>query len=300
MSCYVLSILFFCTIFLSAPCPAYSENPNILAAQAAGEYDSGNFGEAAAIFELAAGLDPNNYKFNIGLGNSKYRLNDFSAAERAFRRAASLPLDAQSQANALYNLGNSLVQLNRLEEAIRNYEESLKIVPDQKHVENNLEYAKKLLEEQKQEKDSLGQDQESQKENRQDSDQQDNNQQETSENQNQQQSGQNENEQDNSDEKNNGSDKPDENNLGNGTCLGEVCSPKQENQNSSNEPDPHPAQQAPSGTNNKDNESEQSAIAGETLLNALTEDRGTQKEFRRAEALQQIETSGGKLPLRDW
>ena len=162
---YVLAFYTLCIFFSST---AYAENPNVLAAQAAKEYDNNNFESAAELFGQATKLRTDNYKFSTGLGNSKYRLNDFTAAAEAFEKAVFMTKKSQenavsndelrqAQADTLYNLGNSLVQLNKLEEAINNYEESLKIVPEQKDVINNLEYAKKLLEEQKKEDSSCSQ-----------------------------------------------------------------------------------------------------------------------------------------------
>jgi len=315
---------------------AYSENANALASQASQEYDLDNFKEATKLFEQATTLEPNNYKFNIGLGSSKYKLNDFSSAEAEFRKALSA-IQSQPQpptqqyADALYNLANSLVQQNKLEEAIKNYEESLKTIPDQEHVKNNLEYAKKLLEEQKKQEQQNGQssDQDSEKQDGQ-KDKQDDEQKNKEQNNQQQDDKQNSETNPNSPQDNNENSKKDQEQDGQSNDKNNQQNNQQDSQQS-NQQDSQDDQQNNKGASDKDNQPnnrqndtdqpdnpnefdpnninqsehdandhDQSAIAGETLLNALTEHRGAQRNFRHAEALKQIKSSGGKLPQRDW
>ena len=299
----------FCTLYIFISFPAYAENPNSLAAKAAKEYENNNFESAAMLFEQAAQPETDNYKFNTGLGNSKYRLNDFAAAAEAFGKAAlmaeKLQGDSaeinQARADTLYNLGNSLVQLNKLEEAIKNYEKSLEIIPNQEDVVNNLEYAKKLLEEQQKEDNSSAQNSSDDDDNdkQQNSEQDSNDNQQDSPEKNQQNGEDNQNsEQDN--DKDNQQGSSDDNQQSNSD---EQQDSEQDNasnsQNATDDGKNNIDDNKDNAGNNRDN-TEQSEISGETLLNALSENRNAQMNFRRAEALQQIKSSGGKLPERDW
>ncbi|WP_337843607.1 VWA domain-containing protein [Rheinheimera sp.] len=75
-------------------------------------------------------------------GNAAYRAGDFAAAEKSYRQA--------SGPDASYNLGNSLAQQQRFDEAIQAYEDTLAHQPDHANAAHNLEQVKKALEQQKQ------------------------------------------------------------------------------------------------------------------------------------------------------
>lgn len=78
-------------------------------------------------------------------GVSCYRAGKFSEAEDWFRQSDR----AEISCNATYNLGNSLVQQNKLKEAIVAYEAVIEKWPEHAKAKENLELAKKMLEEQK-------------------------------------------------------------------------------------------------------------------------------------------------------
>ena len=66
-------------------------------------------------------------------------------------------------ADALYNKGNALANLQKFPEAIKAYEQALKQNPELKDAKKNLEYLKKLLEQQKQQSGQNSQKQKDQK-----------------------------------------------------------------------------------------------------------------------------------------
>ncbi|MEI8124772.1 MAG: VWA domain-containing protein [Parachlamydiaceae bacterium] len=116
-------------------------------------FDSGNY-EAAA----------NDFQDPYRKGVAYYRANDFAEAEKMFRHS-SRPEVASS---AAYNLGNCLVQQQKLKDAITVYEDLLKQWPDHTKAKENLEIVKKMLEEQKE--NSSKSDDSNQQENQEDSD----------------------------------------------------------------------------------------------------------------------------------
>ena len=83
-------------------------------------------------------------------------------------------------ADALYNKGNALANLQKFPEAIKAYEQALKQNPELKDAKKNLEYLKKLLEQQKQQSGQNSQDQQDQKDQSQQNDSQQNQQQDQS------------------------------------------------------------------------------------------------------------------------
>lgn len=103
--------------------------------QANQAYEKGDYTTAGHTFQ-----DP--YRKGVAC----YRMGDYATAEEMFRQSTRSELAS----SAAYNLGNTLVQLNRLPEAITAYEDVLKKWPDHKQAKENLELVKKMLEQQEQ------------------------------------------------------------------------------------------------------------------------------------------------------
>jgi Ca-activated chloride channel family protein len=287
---------------------AFAESADKLGHLAELQYKVGDFEAAGRIFEQALGLEPDNYKLNLGLGNSYYRQNKFTEAEQYFQKAAQAE-SAEQKADALYNLGNSLVQLGKYQEAVSAYQGSLQIAPNQKNVADNLEYAKKLLQAENQSESNQEEQQDNSTPQSQDAN-----------------SGANQSSAVNSGADNSegsassGQEQSAENNTtGNNSSNGSqdnkqsVQDGSEAADNSSQAMSDEAEGGESSAENNQANEDlnfqsgeemqdlkEQSAIAGEALLNALREDRAALKEFRRAEASKQLENYGNKLPNKDW
>jgi Ca-activated chloride channel family protein len=94
-------------------------------------YQQGDYATAWQRFE-----DP------LWKGNAAYKAQDYAAAEQSYRQ-----LDT---ADALYNLGNSLAQQQKYQQAIEAYEQALTKNPQFEKAQQNLDTVKKALEQQKQ------------------------------------------------------------------------------------------------------------------------------------------------------
>lgn len=131
-------------------------------------------------------------------GVAYYKAGKFAEAEEMFRQS-SRP-DVAS--HATYNLGNALVQQQKLKEAITAYEDVLKTWPDYTKAKDNLELVKTLLEQQQQENsNSENSDQQDQEQNQDDSKKQNQNDKKDSENSKDQQESQENQQQDQQDSK---------------------------------------------------------------------------------------------------
>lgn len=84
-----------------------------------------------------------------------YRMGDYPAAEEMFRQSTR----PEVASSAAYNLGNALVQQNKLKDAIAAYEDVLKKWPDHTLAQENLELVKKMLEEQESKQQNGNEDQ---------------------------------------------------------------------------------------------------------------------------------------------
>lgn len=75
-------------------------------------------------------------------GNAAYRSGDYQAAEQLFRQ--------DNSAAGRYNLGNSLMQQQKFEEALQAYQAAEKLQPDLAGLAQNTELARQLLQQQQQ------------------------------------------------------------------------------------------------------------------------------------------------------
>ncbi|MBM4253093.1 MAG: VWA domain-containing protein [Deltaproteobacteria bacterium] len=114
---------------------------------------------------------------------ARYRKGDFAGAARGFA-AASDSTDQALAERALFNLGNTQVELGKLDEAIKAYENALALDPKDQEAKDNLEYVKKLKEQQQNQPQNENQNQPNSDHNQ--SDQQQNQQQNNQGQQNQQ------------------------------------------------------------------------------------------------------------------
>lgn len=107
--------------------------------QANQAFENGDYSSAGNAFQ-----DP--YRKGVAY----YRMGDYSSAEQMFRQSTR----PEVASSAAYNIGNALVQQNKLKEAITAYENVLEKWPDHIHAKENLELVKKMLEQQEQQQDN--------------------------------------------------------------------------------------------------------------------------------------------------
>lgn len=138
-----------CCLALAFAADAQAQFEEFLGRAASDSYKVGDFELALKKFGEGARENPEDYRFFVGEGASNYRLGRFEEAQASFFKAVEAANDSSSKGFAIYNAGNSLVQLGQFEDAIKIYEEALKLIPDDKETKENLAYVKRLLEEKK-------------------------------------------------------------------------------------------------------------------------------------------------------
>lgn len=93
----------------------------------------------------------NSFEDSSWQGSSYYRSGDYEQALKAFQQ--------KDTAEALYNQGNALAQLKRVDEAIEAYDQALKKKPQHEDAKANKAYLEELKKQQEQQKDQQQQDQ---------------------------------------------------------------------------------------------------------------------------------------------
>jgi Ca-activated chloride channel family protein len=135
-------------------------NLSFAAAPGLDAYRQDNFPEAYQEFEKTLKEHPQTNaadKIEFDAGAAAYKMKDFNKALNSFSQALLSP-DAGLQSRSHYNLGNTLYQrgdgqkkddekLKDWTNALQHYEQSLKIAPDNKEAQENLEYVKRKIEE---------------------------------------------------------------------------------------------------------------------------------------------------------
>jgi Ca-activated chloride channel family protein len=157
-------------------------------------FEAGDFPTAAAGFQDQEVGDPDQPAHSYNRALSQFKAGQYAEAAQGFERAASAAVEPRLKQDSWFNLGNARVGAGKLPEAKAAFEQALALDPGDRSARENLEYVKKLIEEQKK-----------QQEQKQD-EQQDQNQ---DQNQDQQQNDQ-KNDQSQPDEQQNQQDKPSE------------------------------------------------------------------------------------------
>lgn len=158
------------------------------------DFQNGNYEKASEAFQEGLKTQPGSHKLQFNAGAAAYKTGDFENAVTHFTDAL-LAGDRQLKEDASYNLANALVRKGEAateaeakktnwKSAIEHYEETLRLNPENKKAQDNLEITKKLLEDL--EKQQPQQDQQNDQQQDQNKDQQDQKDQEQQKNDQQQ------------------------------------------------------------------------------------------------------------------
>lgn len=121
-------------------------------------YDRKQFSDAEISYRkaLEAADEPVRAKFN--LGDALYQQERYDEAAGQYEGAASSAEEATVRAQAFHNLGNALLKGRKLQESIEAYKQALKLDPKDEDTRYNLEYARRLLQQQQQQQQQQEQD----------------------------------------------------------------------------------------------------------------------------------------------
>jgi Ca-activated chloride channel family protein len=168
------------------------------------EYKAGNYDQALKDYEQLLRRKSDDPRLHFNAGTAAYRNRQLDEATRQFEAALSTP-DLKLQELAYYNRGNTLYRLGEQnpdpakkteswERSLKDFENSLKLNPQDADAKYNHEFVKKRLEELKQQQQNQSKqdksDQKQDKNQKQDQQQQNQQQQQSKQDQNQQQQNQ--------------------------------------------------------------------------------------------------------------
>lgn len=154
-------------------------------------YNKGSYPESEISYRKALDKNKESADALFNTGDALYKQKKYEDAAKQFTETHDMNEDKRKKSASLYNLGNSLLMANKVQESIDAYKGSLKLDPENLETKYNLAYAQDLLkqqqqEQQQQQKDQDKEDKQDQKQNDQNKDQQQNKDQEQKEDQQQQ------------------------------------------------------------------------------------------------------------------
>jgi tetratricopeptide (TPR) repeat protein len=170
----LLTILFSSAIFLGV----FSQNEKKFIREGNKQYDEGNFAESEVQYRKALTKNPNSFKGKFNLGDAMYEQKNFAESGKLYNELTETNVGESEKSGAYYNLGNSYMSEKKYKESIEAYKNSLRLNPDDEDARYNLEYARKMLQQQQQQQQqNQDQNKEDQDKKDQNKDQQDNQQQ---------------------------------------------------------------------------------------------------------------------------
>ncbi|MCG3118145.1 MAG: hypothetical protein ALAOOOJD_00292 [bacterium] len=110
-------------------------------------YAENKFDEANDKYRDAEVANPESPIVHFNIGDALYKKRKYEEALQAYGKALQKSNDVKLQAQAYYNRGNTLFRLNKWPESILEYQQALKLNPNDNDAKYNLEYVRTKIKE---------------------------------------------------------------------------------------------------------------------------------------------------------
>jgi tetratricopeptide (TPR) repeat protein len=187
---YISLVLFLLVVF-SSPASIFAEKVEDYVKKGNALYKNSKYKDAEIQYRKALEIDPNSNIAKFNLGTAYYKQGNFQEAMKYFDAVDQKNFDKQNLASAYYNLGNSYLQSKNYNESIESYKKALQNNPKDYDAKYNLEFARRMLQEQMQQNKNQKKNQQQQNQQNQQQQNQQNQQQQNQQQQDQQNKEQN-------------------------------------------------------------------------------------------------------------
>ena len=126
------------------------------------EYEKGKYSDSEISYRKAVDNNKQSPDAVFNVGDALYKQDKFEEAGKQFIENTNQNEDKIKKSAGLYNLGNSLLKANKIQESIDAYKNSLKLLPGNKEAKYNLSYAQDLLKQQQEQQKKQQQDKDKQ------------------------------------------------------------------------------------------------------------------------------------------
>ena len=144
--------LYSTAVLLALPRVSFAESLDTKIQDGMTQYKEGNFKEAGQNFSSAHRERPEDYRLAYNQGNANYKEGNFEEALKAFNLSALDEKNPDIRKKSVYNSGNALVKLNKLEEAESVYKKVLAMDPSDMDAKFNLEYVREQMKKKEEQK----------------------------------------------------------------------------------------------------------------------------------------------------
>lgn len=127
---------------------AYADTVYSLMKSAEKAYEKNDYDKAVSDLTAAQVKEPSSSEIFYNLGNTYYRMGQYDAALKSFSGALEHS-DDKEKGRIHYNMGNTRFRMQDYKGAIEEYEKVLKIDPEDKNARENIEFTKKVMQDQK-------------------------------------------------------------------------------------------------------------------------------------------------------
>ena len=127
-------------------CDAQSERGSVRKGNR--DFGKSRFEEAEINYKKALVADSTSVAADYNLGNTYFRLENYTEAEKYYGAAADSLSKGRYGADLYHNMGNSLLARQDYQGAIEAYKNALRRRPDDMETKSNLAYAQKMLQNQ--------------------------------------------------------------------------------------------------------------------------------------------------------
>ena len=153
--------LLFTAFFLAVGFSFFSaqENYKTLVYKGNQQFDKENYETSSSKYMEAVKLNDKEFMAHYNLGNSLYKRKMYDEAKAEFEKAEKLSANLPDKSAALYNLGNTYMQLQDSKKAAELYKQALKQDPYNESIRKNYEIAmlkEKEKDQKKNQKDDSG------------------------------------------------------------------------------------------------------------------------------------------------
>ncbi len=128
-------------LLLLIPHPAHATPP---IEEGIALYEAGRFDEALEKFTDAQVEMPENLELEYNIANTHYQMKNYEAALESYGKVAEAA-EPELAEKAVFNMGNTLYHLGRLDEAVAAYEHALELDPNDEDARHNLEFVREEI-----------------------------------------------------------------------------------------------------------------------------------------------------------
>ncbi len=171
--------ILFVGLFLIFGVSLFGQNDKKYIREGNKEFANENFEKSELSYRKAVELAKAPFKASFNVGDALYKQEKYDEAAKQFEHLSESDIEKAAKGAMYHNLGNSMLQSNKLEESIEAYKDALRNNPNDLETKYNLAFAQDKLKEQQQEqqqqnKDNKDQDKKRQKDKDKDQENKDN------------------------------------------------------------------------------------------------------------------------------